>query len=153
MEKNLSEEEWSHEELDIIDTLKAGNASLLVQHLLDGKTINKDLHLIVENYLIEGMFQWKSNTPKIGRPKSDKWDDWSCIGLFRAKKHLREARPNMRVIDIEGTLAREYGLNVDDLKANITKGKKLLSSLASKPDMKWAEELLMPPLKSKGKKK
>ena len=143
---------WTHEQLNVLDELKAGRANELIAYLLSGQPINDDLETIINKYLNTGSFSWQSSTPKRGRPKSSNWDEWTCLGLYRRKRELQAERPKMRVIDIEHEMATAYGLNEFDLRKNIKRGKDFVEFLASKPDMGWAKDLLEQDA-STGKKK
>ena len=143
---------WTHEQLNVLDELKAGRANELIAYLLSGQPINDDLETIINKYLNTGSFSWQSSTPKRGRPKSSNWDEWTCLGLYRRKRELQMERPKMRVIDIEHEMATAYGLNEFDLRKNIKRGKDFVEFLASKPDMGWAKDLLEQDA-STGKKK
>ncbi len=106
---------------------------------------------VIEKYLEDGEFSWKSDNPKVGRPHSNKWDEWTCIGLYRAKKEFLEKYPDKRVLDIEGMMEKIYATNIDDLRKNIKRGKNILKSLAKKDGMEWAGVLLAAPNRGKTK--
>jgi len=98
----LKQTEWTHEQFNVLDALKIGRAKKLIRFLLEGSIPNNDLFATIEKYLEDGGFYWKSSNPKVGRSHWHKWDEWTCIGLYRAKKELLEKYPDKRVIDIEG---------------------------------------------------
>ena len=133
---------WTHEQLNVLDALKAGSANELISYLLSGQPINDDLKTIINGYLDTGSFNWKSAMPKRGRPKSTVWDELACLVLYRKKRELQAEYPKMRVIDIEQEMATTFGLNEFDLRKNIKRGKDFVEFLASKPDMGWARDLL-----------
>ena len=58
-----------------------------------------------------------------------------------------ENSPDKRVIDIEMFLSKEHGVNIDDLRKHITKGKKLYEYFVSKEGNEWAKQLIMKPKK------
>ena len=147
----MEETKWTHEQLNVLDALKIGQADVLIRFLLEGGIPNSDFLAIIEKYLEDGKFSWKSSTPKVGRPQSNKWDEWTCIGLYRAKKELLEKHPDKRVLDIEGMMEKSYATNIDDLRKNINRGKNILKSLAEKDGMEWASVLLAAPNRGKTK--
>ena len=56
---------WTHEQLNVLDELKAGRANELIAYLLSGQPINDDLATIINKYLDTGSFSWQSSTPKV----------------------------------------------------------------------------------------
>ena len=147
----MVETKWTHEQLNVLDALKIGQADKLIRFLLEGGVPNNDFLAVIEKYLEDGDFYWKSSNPKVGRPHSDRWDKWTCIGLYRAKKELLEKYPDKRVIDIEGMMEQSYATNIDDLRKNINRGKNILKSLAERDGMEWASVLLAAPKRGKTK--
>ena len=147
----MEETKWTHEQLNVLDALKIGQADELIRFLLEGGIPNNDLLAIIEKYLEDGEFSWKSHIPKVGRPQSNKWDEWTCIGLYRAKKELLEKHPDKRILDIEGMMEKSYATNIDDLRKNINRGKNILKSLAERDGMEWASVLLAAPKRGKTK--
>ena len=124
--KLLEETKWIHEQLNVLDALKIGQADELIKFLLEGGVPNNDLLAVIERYLEDGEFSWNPLYPKVGRRHSNKWDEWTCIGLYRAKKEFLEKYPDKRVIDIEGMMEQSYATNIDDLRKNINRGKNIL---------------------------
>ena len=117
--------------------------------MLEGGVPNNDLLAVIERYLEDGEFSWNPLYPKVGRRHSNKWDEWTCIGLYRAKKEFLEKYPDKRVIDIEGMMEQSYATNIDDLRKNINRGKNILKSLAERDGMEWASVLLAAPKRGK----
>ena len=138
----MEETKWIHEQLNVLDALKIGQADELIKFLLEGGVPNNDLLALIERYLEDGEFSWNPLYPKVGRRHSNKWDEWTCIGLYRAKKEFLEKYPDKRVIDIEGMMEQSYATNIDDLRKNINRGKNILKSLAERDGMEWASVLL-----------
>ena len=143
---------WTHEQLNVLDDLKAGEVNSLISYLLSGHPINEELAGIIRDYLKSGNFIWQPSEPKRGRPKSRDWDEWTCLGLYRKKLELKAEFPKMKVVDIEHQMASSFGLNEFDLRKNIKRGKDFVEFLASKPEMGWARDLIEQDLYA-GKKK
>ena len=122
------DEHWTHEMQNIMDELKSGEASLLVQTMLNGESLHPLMREHVMGLIKSGGFYWQPLHPKVGRPKG-RWTDWACVGLYFRKKQLRKEQPKKRVIDIEQDLAAEYASNIEDVKRHIRRGKKVLRDL------------------------
>ena len=145
----MEETKWTHEQLNVLDALKIGQADKLIRFLLAGGVPKNELLAVIERYLEDGEFSWNPLYPKVGRRHSNKWDEWTCIGLYRAKKEFLEKYPDKRVIDIEGMMEQSYATNIDDLRKNINRGKNILKSLAERDGMEWASVLLAAPKRGK----
>ena len=138
----MDDVEWTHEQLDAFEALAKGNVNELVKLLLNDGVLNEALKNRLSQQLSDGDFTWKPFRVMTGRPKSNKWDTWACIGLARRKSELIEQNSNLRVLDIEYQMADEYALNVDDVRKYVREGKKKLSYMADKPEMEWAKHIL-----------
>ena len=143
----MEEPKWTHEQLNVLEALNAGSANELVSFILEGGELNVPLISKLKSLIKDGNFSWKANNPKVGRPISDKWSDWACLNLFAEKMYQLENSPDKRVIDIEMFLSKEHGVNIDDLRKHITKGKKLYEYFVSKEGEEWAKQLILRPKK------
>lgn len=144
-------DEWTHEQLDALDALKNGDASPLVALLINGDLLCSDFKDLIQQRLDRGEFISRENKAKIGRPVSNRLNEWFCINVFIKKQELRKAEPHRRVIEIEQQLAEAHALNVDDLRKAITRGKQFLEYFEKNYEMPWAREMLNLNKKSRGK--
>ena len=135
-------DDWSHEQLNVLDGLNRGDANQLVKYVVDGGTLNETLVLKLRQMINSGDFGWKQTNPKVGRPVFSIWDDWACIGLVRQKGFLIQKYPEKRIIDIEEILSKEAGINIDDLRLRIKDGIYLLKYFADEKGEDWAKALI-----------
>lgn len=132
------DDDWSHEQQDVLEALNQGDSGPLVEYMLNGGKIPEMLREAVEHKLKSGSFLWKPTIVKVGRPSED---IWSSIGFLREKKVMQRLGTKSAT-DIEYELAEKYGLSHDSLVKKLKEATAELKCYASREGGDWATKLL-----------
>ena len=126
----MAEDEWTSEQLDIFDELKAGRANKLFAYLLSGATLPTELRehigVLISERGYRLCFEPESVGP--GRPTSRKVNlagdfEW-CFA-----KELLISEAGMKAGDAEHLIAKVFGTNFTYVTENIRRAKHLIERL------------------------
>lgn len=118
---------YSHEDLDILDALKEGNADQLFNWLLDGNSIHPDIKAHINALVVDKGYQFKfqPSSKSVGRPQARKNDIGLDIEWFLIKDYLVKIA-GMKSVDAENLIAKIFATNFTYTTEGIRRGKNLI---------------------------
>ena len=121
---------YSHEDLDILDALKEGNADQLFNWLLDGNSIHPNIKAHINALVVDKGYQFKfePSSKSVGRPRTKKNDVGLDIEWFLIKECLVK-NAGMKSVDAENLIATVFATNFTYATEGIRRGKKLIRLL------------------------
>jgi hypothetical protein len=129
----LAEDEWTNEQLDILDELKVGRADKLFAYLLSGATLTAELQEHIEVLISKRGYRFCFGPESVGpgRPTSRKINlandfEW-CFA-----KELLIGEMGMKAGDAEHHIAKVFATNFTYVTENIRRAKHFIELLENK---------------------
>ena len=129
----MGEDEWTSEQLDILDELKAGREDKLFAYLLSGATLATQLQEHIEALMSERGYRFCFDPESVapGRPASRKVNLASDFEWCFAKE-LLIGEVGMKAGDAEHHIAKVFATNFTYVTENIQRAKHFIELLENK---------------------
>ena len=129
----MAADEWTSEQLDILDELKAGRAEKLFAYLLSGATLATELQEHIEFLISEQgyRFFFEPESARPGRPTSRRVNLASDFEWCFAKE-LLIGEVGMKAGDAEHHIAKVFATNFTYVTENIRRAKHFIELLENK---------------------
>jgi hypothetical protein len=121
---------WTSEQLDILEHLKMGDASTLLEFLIEGGELCTDLknHVLTQVRDKEYQIKFEMRTPPRGRKPSRSQSLFEDLELLHMKEALVE-KYGMLAGDSEHRIAQKMNTNFDYVTKKIRRGRSLIEFL------------------------